>query len=266
MNKLYIDGLIDRYESIKKQFVLIDSEGETDPLKEYEFTYNNVIIHRFYGRVLFLLSYTCPRICAFCTRKRLHSKKFPDKEDIDNGIKYIKNRNDIYEVIFSGGDPLWADKDIVKYVYDELEDYKIRIHSRMPLMIPSRVYDYDFLYNKNTVFVTHFNHPDELQKEVIESLNFIKDKGSILLNQSVLLKGINDSVEVLMELFMKLYEIGVIPYYLHQIDNSIGGKAFEVDIGKGLEIMEQLAKMLSGVAVPHYVKDIPYGECKKRLF
>ncbi len=266
MSRLYIDELIDKHESIKKQFVLIDNEGETDPLKEDEFTYSNVIIHRFYGRVLFLLSYTCPRICAFCTRKRLHSKKFPDKEDIDNGIKYIKRREDIYEIIFSGGDPLWTDKDIVKYVYDELKEYKIRIHSRMPLMIPSRIYDYDFLYNKNTVFVTHFNHPDELQKEVVESLHFIKDRGSIVLNQSVLLKGINDSAEILGELFMKLYEIGVIPYYLHQIDRSVGGKSFEVDIKKGLEIMEELAKTLPGVAVPNYVKDIPYGEYKKRLF
>ncbi len=265
MNNLYVKELIEKSLYIKKQFIHLSSEeGEEDPLHEDEFRPVPTIIHRFENRVLFLLKYTCPMICAFCTRKRLHKYNTPTKEEINEGIEYIQ-KHKIEEVIFSGGEPLWNEESFIIEIIDKLGPRIIRIHTRLPLMMPDEIYKLKKIFKKRPYIVTHFNHPDELSSKVLNALKFMEENGARLFNQSVLLKGINDKEEILYELFLKLYKNGIKPYYLHQLDKSKGSVHFETKEEEGVKIMESLSKKLPGLAMPIYVKDIPFSKAKKRI-
>ena len=177
----------------------------------------------------------------------------------------IAEDESIEEVIFSGGDPLTVVDDQLKALINRLEAIphvrRLRIHTRLPIMIPSRITEDLTAMLKGSrlevVVVIHANHANELDDKVAEAVGRLKATGATLLNQSVLLAGINDDASTLIDLSKSLLAIGVLPYYLHQLDQVIGTSHFEVPVSRGLEIIATMRASLPGFAVPRYVQEIP---------
>ncbi|MCF7824810.1 MAG: KamA family radical SAM protein [Candidatus Marinimicrobia bacterium] len=233
------------------------------------------LIHRYPNRVLLMPTAQCAVYCRFCFRKRLvgntaHSAR---EEDLQEAYDYIKNHSEIEEVILTGGDPLTLGDRKLSHILDTLSGIDhlrlIRIHTRLPVVNPFRLTPelgkYIAGLTKPVWISSHFNHPNELTDI---ARMFIRDwinLGIPFLNQSVLLKGVNDSASVLRELFMGLVEIKVKPYYLHQADLVQGTSHLRVPIGRGLELLGILQGEIPGYAIPHYVLDSPEGTGKLPL-
>ena len=230
-----------------------------DPLKEKNFNIMSGLIHKYSGRVLILGSKSCAINCRYCFRKH-----FPYNSNIASGINlvniinYIQADNSIEEVILSGGDPLLAPNNYFKKLLDQLNLIKhvntIRIHSRIPIVLPSRL-EQEFIdillsYRFNIVLVTHSNHPNEINQEVADAFKILNNTRITLLNQSVLLKNINDNADVLANLSRKLFTIGVLPYYLHMLDKVNGAVHFEVALEHAKKIFSNLSTKLPGYLLP----------------
>ena len=243
-----------------------------DPLLEEKYEKTKGLIHKYRSRVLILLTLSCASYCRFCTRRRKVSeikKGVITKADIQKMLAYLLKNPEINEVIFSGGDPLTVPKTL-KYAlktFGRLAQIKIiRIGTRAPVSQPKLVTK-DILAAikkiKQPVYVgIHFEHPDELTEETIETCHRLRKAGAILFGQSVFLKGVNDSYEILEKLFSRLIEIGVKPYYLYRCDPVQGINHFRVPFEKELAIATKLRKNLSGLAWPTYVIDTPDGNGK----
>lgn len=266
--------------AIKKQFFISkwelhakeDKLSSSDPLLEDEYTKIRGLIYKYSGRVLILLTLSCASYCRFCTRRRCVSeieKGILTKEDINRMADYIQKHQEIKEIILSGGDPLTIPK-LLKYalkVFSALPQIKIiRIGTRAPVSNPKLVNDSLIRVIKKIkqpVYIgIHFEHPDELTKETMEACEKLRKAGAILYSQSVFLKGVNDSYKVLYELFSRLIEIGVKPYYLYRCDPVKGIEHFRVPFEKEIKIATKLRKNLSGLAWPTYVIDTPNGSGK----
>ncbi|ASV07887.1 lysine 2,3-aminomutase [Leptospira interrogans serovar Canicola] len=246
-----------------------------DPLSEETFMPVKGVTHRYPDRALWYLSHVCAVYCRFCTRKRKVSKSShtPGQEDWDQALDYFRSHKEIKEVILSGGDPLNLSDDKLDYLLKELKSIphinQVRIHSRYPVTLPMRIDSSLCAVLKRhfpIYIVTHFNHPKEITPLVRERISLlIKEGNTMVLNQGVLLKGINDSAETLKELFYGLTAIGIKPYYLHQCDEVWGSGSFRVEIVKGVEIMKQIRGRISGLSVPLYVVDLTGGGGKVPL-
>ncbi len=228
------------------------------------------LVQKYPKRVLLELTLSCAAYCRFCTRRR----KVDDlvqgrltREDVDEVTKYIKEHKDINEIIFSGGDPLMS-PEMLEYGIEKLsglENVKIiRVHTRVPVVDPGaideRILDIFRKIKKQAFYLSlHFEHPDEITEEVEEVIGKFRKLGAILLSQSVFLRGVNDSVDVLEKLFNRLTELGVRPYYIYRCDPVKGAMHFMVPFKKEVEIMTKLRKVLSGIAYPTYVIDAPGG-------
>lgn len=266
--------------AIRKQFFISkwelhakeDKFSLLDPLLEDEHTKVRGLIYKYSGRVLILLTLSCASYCRFCTRRRCVSeieRGVLTKADIDRMVDYLKKHQEIKEVILSGGDPLTV-PELLKYalkVFSALPQIKIiRIGTRAPVSNPKLVNDSLIRIIKKIkqpVYVgIHFEHPDELTPETIEACEKLRKAGAILYSQSVFLKGVNDSYKVLYELFSRLIEIGVKPYYLYRCDPVKGIEHFRVPFEKEIKIATKLRKNLSGLAWPTYVIDTPNGSGK----
>lgn len=241
----------------------------TDPLKESATNPIPGLLHKYPGRVLIVLSGSCAVNCRYCFRRA-----FPYN---DNGalkywsriVEYIREDSSITEVIFSGGDPLLIDDDRLNILIHDLELIPhvdtLRIHTRLPIVIPSRITNelVTLLSHSRlqTVMVLHSNHAQEIDDELRVAL--LRLKGATqLLNQSVLLKNINDSVDALEQLSRRLWSAGVLPYYIHQLDPVAGAHHFYVPKEVGVKIVTELRTRLSGYLVPQYVQEVP-GESSK---
>lgn len=246
-----------------------------DPLAEESHMPVKGVTHRYPDRALWYLSHVCAVYCRFCTRKRKVSKSFhtPGKEEWDQALAYFRAHTEIKEVILSGGDPLNLSDDRLDYLLGELKSIshinQVRIHTRYPVTLPMRI-DSSLCRVLKKHFpiylVTHFNHPKEITPLVKERIALLIQEGNVMvLNQGVLLKGINDSPEILKELFYGLTAIGIKPYYLHQCDEVWGSSGFRVEIAKGVEIMKQIRGRISGLSVPLYVVDLTGGGGKVPL-
>lgn len=235
-----------------------------DPLQEKNFNIMPGLIHKYFGRVLILGSKSCAINCRYCFRKH-----FPYNSNIASGINlvniinYIKADNSIQEVILSGGDPLLAPNNYFKKLLDQLNLIKhintIRIHSRIPIVLPSRL-EKEFIdillsYRFNIVLVIHSNHPNEINQEVADAFKILNNTRIALLNQSVLLKNINDNADVLANLSRKLFAIGVLPYYLHMLDKVNGAVHFEVSLEQAKKIFYNLSTKLPGYLLPRLVAE-----------
>jgi lysine 2,3-aminomutase len=247
-----------------------------DPLAEEIHMKAPGLTHRYPDRALWYLSHNCPVYCRFCTRKRKvgSPKETPTREDWNLSLEYLRNHEEIKEVILSGGDPMSLSNDSLVYIISSLKNIshisQIRIHTRFLVTLPQR-FDEDFCSKMREFFpiymVSHFNHPNEVTEEVAKSVQKLVTLGGIqVLNQSVLLKGINDTSEVLKSLFYKLVKVGIKPYYLHQCDEIEGISGFKVDIKKGIELMKELRGNISGLCLPNYVQDLTGGGGKVTLF
>lgn len=250
--------------------MLANNELE-DPLQEKTFNKIPGLIHKYFGRVLILGAKACAINCRYCFRQNFpYNSNIASGKNLENIINYISSDSSISEVILSGGDPLIASNGYFKKLFFMLDPIShvttIRIHSRVPIVLPSRLEPelINILLNSrfNIVLVTHSNHPNEINQEVADYFKILHNTKIILLNQSVLLKNINDNSDVLAELSKKLFEIKVLPYYLHILDKVSGTNHFEVDLAIAKQIFSELSNKLPGYLLPRLVVEQPYEKSK----
>ncbi|HHT24352.1 MAG TPA: lysine 2,3-aminomutase [Clostridiaceae bacterium] len=273
----YYLSLIDHEDvncPIRKQCVPSKAELQVseadleDPLAESKNSPVPGLIHRYPDRVLFLITNQCAMYCRHCTRRRLVGNKddIISKEQIDEGIKYISKTKKINDVLLSGGDALMVSDERLEYIISELRKIAhvsvIRIGSRMPVVAPYRITDdlCNMLKKYHPIWLnTQFNHVKEITPESTEACRKLIEAGIPVGNQSVLLRGVNDTVKDIKDLLYGLIKIRVRPYYLYQCDLSMGIEHFRTPVAKGIEIMENLRGHISGYAVPTFVIDAPGG-------
>lgn len=252
-----------------KQFVPLQEEMEPaagfhkDPVDERLFFRSEKLLQKYEGRALIVSTGVCAMNCRFCFRRSFPYER--ERKRWNEEIEILKNDSSITEVIVSGGDPLSLPNRSLEELFDQLSSVphleRIRLHSRFPLAFPERINEgfIELLQKcrKQIVFVLHSNHPNEFDEEVFASLQQMGRIGVLLLNQSVLLKGVNDSVETLERLCLLLVNHGILPYYLHQLDRVEGAAHFEVPKVEGLALINKLMDKLPGYAVPKYVQEVP---------
>lgn len=252
---------------------LIADDLLPDPLSEAHLSPVPGLIHRYPDRALILATTTCAVYCRFCTRKRsigCHDRSQP--VDLTAALDYIARTPALREVILSGGDPLLLDDDRLDDLLGRLRVIPhvetIRIHSRLPVVLPERVTERlcGILKRYHPLYLnTHFNHPQELTPEAAEACCRLADAGIPLGNQSVLLRGVNDHAETLRSLFRGLLRLRVRPYYLHHADLVAGTAHLRTTIESGLSLIAALRNTLPGPAIPQYVIDLPGGRGKVPL-
>ncbi|MBM3421029.1 MAG: KamA family radical SAM protein [Bacteroidetes bacterium] len=240
---------------------------ESDPLHEAKFSPVKGIVHRYPDRVLFTVTQFCSSYCRYCTRS--HSVGQLDKinrKDWENAFSYIASRPEIRDVLISGGDPLTLSDEALDYILSRIRAIKhvqmIRIGSRIPVVLPQRITArlISTLRKYHPLFISlHFMHPDELTPECVAACERLADGGFPLGSQTVLLRNINDSVEVMKELMHRLLMARVRPYYLYQCDLIPGSTHFRTSVREGLEIIKGLRGFTSGYAIPTFVVDAPGG-------
>lgn len=247
---------------------------EDDPLAEAGYSPVPAVVHRYPDRVLLLAGTSCALYCRFCTRKR---KVGCAGEQLSfgallDGIAYIERTPQVKDVLVSGGDPLLLPDLLLDELLGRLcripHVEMIRIGSRVPVTLPERVTEglCRLLRRHHPVYLnTHFNHPRELTDEAAAACARLADAGVPLGNQTVLLKGVNDDPATLLELLRGLLRIRVRPYYLHQMDLVAGAGHFRTRVETGLAILRTLRGQVSGMAIPHYVIDLPGGKGKVPL-
>jgi len=250
------------------QELIISTCDMADPLHEDADSPVQGITHRYPDRVLFHISNVCAMYCRHCTRKRKVGDvdSIPSKEEILKGLDYIRNTPEVRDVLLSGGDPLMLSDQYLDWILQELQKIPhvevIRIGSRIPVVLPYRVTDelISVLEKYDNVWLnTHFNHPREITASSRSALKKLVKAGIPLGNQSVLLRDVNDCPRIMKALVQKLVANRVRPYYIYQCDLSEGLEHFRTNVGKGIEIMENLRGHTSGFAVPTYVIDAPGG-------
>jgi len=248
-------------------------DGIVDSLSEDRDSPVPNITHRYPDRALFLVSPVCASYCRFCTRRR----KVGDPEKIpmsqfESAFQYLEAHPEIRDVIMSGGDPLMLSDRRLEAILTRLRAMPhleiIRIGSRVPCHLPERITPElcDTLKKFHPLFInTHFNHPDELTPSAVRALGMLADAGIPMGCQTVLLKGVNDTPEVMVRLMQRLLMARVRPYYIYMADQVAGGEHFRTTIETGLTIMKALRGWTSGLANPHFVIDAPGGGGKVPL-
>lgn len=251
------------------QFVPTEKERQTspqftqEPVEDQRFQKAPRLLHKYQGRALLVTTSACAMHCRYCFRQNFPYEK--NATLFAKELQAIKEDPSIEEVILSGGDPLSLSNRVLKNLLDQLAGIshlkRVRFHTRFMVGIPERVDGglLDILrpFPKQIFWVVHINHPKELDAEVIASLKEIQKLGIPTLNQSVLLKGVNDTLATMGELLNQLVNCGVQPYYLHQLDRVSGSQQFEVSDQEALQLIEELRKELSGYAIPALVREIP---------
>jgi lysine 2,3-aminomutase len=279
----YYLSLINPYDPddpIRKQAVpsiletSMDFMGTEDPLGEKEDSVVPGLVHRYPDRVLMVLTDICPMLCRHCTRKRewQHGAWTRSNAEIERMLDYIRNNSNIRDIIISGGDPLTLANQQLEHVLSELREIKhveiIRIGSRFPVVLPQRI-DAELcavLAKYGPIWLnTHFNHPNELTPEAMYACDRLLRSGVPVNNQSVLLRGVNDSVETMTALCHGLLKAKVRPYYLFQCDEVQGTEHLRTPVETGVRIIEGMRGYTSGLAVPTFVVDLVRGGGKVPL-
>ncbi len=250
-----------------------DTATDPDPLHEESQSPAAQIIHRYPHRVILLASNQCAVYCRFCMRKRrIDEASQLTPSALTEGLEYIAAHSEINEVILSGGDPLMLSNAALEEILESLHRIPhvrlLRVHTRIPNAWPQRITPEltRLLSRHHPLYVNiHFNHPDEITPQAKQACVRLADAGIPLGSQTVLLKGINDDADTLFRLFQALLDIRVRPYYLHQIDRVPGTAHFRVSLDKALDLMSALRGRLSGLAMPHFMVDLPGGGGKVEL-
>ena len=252
--------------------MIITDGYSTDPLAEQ----NNAIpglLHKYHNRALLMLKTNCAINCRYCFRRHFPYQQNPgSKTNLTHALTYIAAHPELNEIILSGGDPLMAKDHELDWLIEQLERIphieRLRIHSRLAVVIPNRITAKlcQRLANSRLgmILVTHINHPNEIDQLVEDAMKKLKLHGVTLLNQSVLLKDINDNDQVLVALSHRLFQAGILPYYLHVLDKVQGAAHFYVDDSTAQQLMRQLAAQVSGYLVPKLAREIG-GERNKRV-
>jgi lysine 2,3-aminomutase len=244
-----------------------EAKGHTDPLNEENLSPVPGLTHKYPDRVLFLISSQCAMFCRFCNRKRkVGNPSMVTEDTIEEGLRYIKSTKAIKDVLLSGGDPLLLSDEKLYNILSRIKKIDhieiIRIGTRVPCTLPQRITPelVNILKQYHPLYInTHFNHPLEITPESSSACNMLADAGIPLGCQTVLLKGVNDNKDTILELMRKLLTVRVKPYYLFQADLAKGTSHFWTPLQKGMGIMEGLQGFLSGIGVPRFVIDLPDG-------
>lgn len=259
------DPIWRQYVPDLEELVIVD--GVPDSLNEDGDSPVPNITHRYPDRALFLVSPVCAAYCRFCTRRRKvgDPEKIPMSQ-LESAFRYLGEHTEIRDVILSGGDPLLLSDRRLDSILTRLRRIPhleiIRVGSRVPCHLPERITSelcatlrrfHPFYIN------THFNHPAELTPQAVRALGMLADAGIPLGCQTVLLRGVNDDIDVMKELMQRLLAARVRPYYIYMCDNVAGVEHFKTTVEKGLEIISGLRGWTSGLAVPHFVIDAPGG-------
>ncbi len=234
-----------------------------DPLQEHQAAVPG-LLHKYQSRVLFIVRAGCAVNCRYCFRRHFpYQDNSPSKQGWQQALDYIQQDSNINEVIFSGGDPLMANDQQLAWLIEQLEQIphlsRLRIHTRLPVVLPNRISSelVELLANcrLKVVVVSHINHPNEINSELTQAFAKLSQAGITLLNQSVLLKGINDNAECLAELSEALFSANILPYYLFLLDKVTGAAHFDLEQQQAVTIMRQLYKMLPGFLVPRLARE-----------
>lgn len=226
------------------------------------------IVHRYPDRVLFLVTDRCAAYCRYCTRSRLvsNAQDYNFHPELEAGLEYIEQHPEVRDVLLSGGDPLLLSDAKLEYLLKRLKGIPhvefVRIGSRIPIFLPQRITPKlaQILKEQGPIWMSiHVNHPRECTRELKDACERLSYAGVPLGNQSVLLRGVNDSVQVMRSLLHRLLQMRVRPYYLYQCDLITGSAHLRADVAKGLEIIRGLRGHTTGYAVPQFVVDTPGG-------
>lgn len=235
-----------------------------DPVGDLAAVAQAGVIHKYHGRVLLIVTGGCAVHCRYCFRRHFpYAELQLSRQKQTQAVAYIADRPDISEAILSGGDPLLLSDAKLRDLLHQLANIphlrRLRIHSRIPVVLPARIGD-DLMQTLatlplQTVLVLHANHANELSPEVETACLKLKRRGVTLLNQSVLLKGVNDDADTLCRLSERLFGIGVLPYYLHNLDRAAGVGHFEVPAQTAGQLLHDLQTRLPGYLVPKWVQE-----------
>lgn len=265
-------------DPIFRQFVPLEEEAleqntfVCDPVQDVRFRKKPKLLHKYQGRALLMPSSACAMHCRYCFRKN-----FPYETSCkgwEAELQAIYEDSSLEEIILSGGDPLSLSHEDLKELLISISKvphiHRIRFHTRFPIGIPERI-DEEFLsllssIPKQIFFMIHSNHPKELGDDLFGALKKVRSLGIPVLNQTVLLKTVNDDPIILKELFTSLSDNGILPYYLHHLDPVTGTTHFATTLEKGKEIMRTLSTHLSGYSLPKYVQEIPGAASKTPIW
>ena len=236
-----------------------------DPLEEAQAIAAPGLIHKYHGRVLLIAAAGCAIHCRYCFRRHFpYQENKPGSGQWRETLDYIRRDASIKEVILSGGDPLLAPDSYLAELVEQLAaiDHleRLRIHTRLPIVIPQRItvecLDWLTASRLQPVVVVHCNHANEIDAAVAASIKRLLNRGVAVLNQSVLLKGVNDKVDTLVQLSEALFKMGVLPYYLHLLDPVAGAAHYDFDELSAKKLLDQLRLRLPGYLVPRLVKEL----------
>lgn len=263
------DPLVRQFLPLKDE--LKEAAGFTlEPVEDFRFRKGRRLLQKYSQRALLLATPACVMNCRFCFRRNfdyLENESFFEEE-----LRAIEQDSTLSEIILSGGDPLSLGDEKLDLLLQRLSLIphlkRLRFHTRFPIGIPERI-DSSFLAllkrcALQIIFVIHCNHALELDQDVLSALKKVQSLGIPVLNQNVLLKGVNDDIQTLKTLMQTLADNGILPYYLHQLDKVKGAAHFEVEEARGKELMTEIGRSLSGYALPKYVKEIA-GRSEKTL-
>lgn len=262
-------------QCIPSEAELEDHESSEDPLAEENLSPLPRVIHKYDDRIVLLATSRCATHCRFCFRKRLWKEGAASSDiserEIDEVCLWLRENPQIREVLISGGDPLMLTDSAIASLLEKLFASGIdivRIGTRIPVVMPERITEklVKILSSFPSLWImTHFNHPAEITEKSMTSCRRLVNSGIPLLNQTVLLKGVNDDSETLETLFRSLAKNKIKPHYLFHIDPVRGVRHFATGIEKGLEIIKSFRKKLSSIAVPTFAIDLPEGGGKAAL-
>ena len=270
----------DPNDPLLRQVLPVPEEAESpegfssDPVGDLHAAVAPGLLHKYHGRALAITTGACGIHCRYCFRREFpYSDNSSRGDHLDLALKYLRENDSVEEVLLSGGDPLTLTDDSVAELMQQIESIphvrRLRWHTRMPIVIPSRVTNAWIERMRasrlTSWVVVHCNHPAELDAETGAALMRLVDAGVPVLNQAVLLRGVNDDVDVLESLCRRLIDLRVMPYYLHQLDRVRGAAHFEVDQECGRALISQLESRLPGFAVPRFVCEQAGEASKTRL-
>lgn len=246
------------------------AEWKSDPVGDLNSQSVPGLLHKYSGRVLLIATGACAIHCRYCFRQHFDYGESVQNGNLEKALDYIRADNSIFEVILSGGDPLMLVDSSLKQLVDAIEAIPhvehLRIHSRLPIVLPSRISHgcVASLSNRRLQIriVVHANHANELDDSVGGAVKLLQRNDIEVLNQSVLLKGVNDSEDELFHLSKALMKYRITPYYLHVLDQVIGAESYQVDSEKAVQLMDKIRNRLPGFAVPKLVQEIA-GEPSK---
>jgi len=253
----------------------LEVEGfNRDPVGDMSAMATPGLIHKYRNRALFIVTGACAIHCRYCFRRHFpYSEAQINSENWEPAFQYLREHKEVTEIILSGGDPLIISDEKLTHLVSELEQIKhikrLRIHSRIPSVLPERITGdlLELLQNSrfNVSLVTHINHPNEINQKNRAVFKMIQTSNIQLLNQSVLLADINNNPETLIDLSEKLYETGILPYYLHLLDPVQGAAHFYVKEADARVFLDEMTNSLPGYLVPKLVKEISGEQAKTRI-